>query len=219
MLSQAALLGIAGSSALVLRAGGVEVIREGSSDVLRIDVSFLACCGNGITTRPTFTEIAEDVVGKDGCGEIAAKECLLHSGIDVKFMGIVVEAVVVAGGIVQIEHGLRGLVDGEPVAEIYLPFGFVKFRSDTVCLSIEALLPITKCQCGTIEAKLGRGCQRGAVTLKLVEVTVSPNGNLRSLLIQTAKVQTHVLIVAVSCREGQPLVSDIQVEVLLDGRT
>ena len=41
MLSQAALLGIAGTGALVLRAGGVEVVREGNADVLRIGIGIL----------------------------------------------------------------------------------------------------------------------------------------------------------------------------------
>ena len=86
-------------------------------------------------------------------------------------------------------------------------------------MGIEVLLPVTEGQRGTVETELGRGCQRGVVTLKLVKVAVGPDGDLRSLLIQTAKVQTHVLVVAVACREVQPRVGDIKVEVLLDGRT
>ena len=119
-------------------------------------------------------------------------------------MGIVVKAVVVAGGIMQIEHSLCCLVDSKPVAEVYLPFRFVAFRGEAVCLGIEVLLPVTEGQRGTVETELGRGCQRGVVTLKLVKVAVGPDGDLRSLLIQTAKVQTHVLVVAVACREVQP---------------
>ena len=74
-------------------------------------------------------------------------------------MGIVTEAVVVAGGIMQIEHGLGGLVDGEPAAEVELPFGLIEFRVKPVCFSVEILLPVTEGQRGTIESKLWRGRQ------------------------------------------------------------
>ena len=110
-----------------------------------IDVGILCHCGNGIITRPSFTEIAEDVVGKEGYGEVAVEEGLLYSGVDVKLMGIVVKTVVVTGGIMQIEHRLRGLVNGEPVAEVYLPFRFVAFCGEAVCLGVEVLLPIAQC--------------------------------------------------------------------------
>ena len=190
--------------AFVLASGGVEVIREGCSDVLCIDVGILTRSGNGIIARPAFTEIAKDVVGKEGCGEVAVEESFLHTGVDVELVGIVVKAVVVAGGIVQIEHRLRGLVDGEPVAEVYLPFRVVAFRGEAVCLCVEVLLPVTEGQRGVVETELGRGCQRGVVTLELVEIAVGPDGDLRSLLIQTAKVQTHIFTVAIPCREAQP---------------
>ena len=87
---------------------------------------------------------AEDVVGKEGGGQVAVKERLLHTGIDVELMGIVTEAVVVAGGIMQIEHSLGGFVDGEPVAEVELPFGLIEFRVEAVCLGVEILQKITE---------------------------------------------------------------------------
>ena len=134
-------------------------------------------------------------------------------------MGVIVEAIFVTGGIVQIKHRLRSLADGEPVAEVYLKLRLVEFRGETICLGIEVLLPITECQRGAVETELGRGCQRGVETLELVKVAVGPDGDLRSFLIKTAKVQTHVLIVTIACREVQPRVGDVEVEVLLDGRT
>ena len=135
---------ITSTRTFVLTSGSVEVIREGCADVLRIDIGILAHRGDGIVARPAFTEISEDVVGKEGCGEIAVEESLLYSGVDVKLMGIVVKAVVVAGGIMQIEHSLCCLVDSKPVAEVYLPFRFVEFRGEAVCLGVEFLLKIAE---------------------------------------------------------------------------
>ncbi len=120
-----------------------------------IDVGILGRRGHRIVACPSVAEIAEDVVGKESSGQVAVKECLLHTGIDVELMGIVTEAVVVAGGIMQIEHGLGGLVDGEPVAEVELPFRLIEFRVKAVCHSVEILLPVTEGQRGIIESELG----------------------------------------------------------------
>ena len=124
-----------------------------------IDVGILGRRGHRIVARPAITEVTEDVVSKEGGGQVAVKERLLHTGVDVELMGIVTESVIVAGGIMQIEHGLGGLVDGEPVAEVYLPFGLIEFRVETVCLRVEILLKITEGQRGTIESELWRGRQ------------------------------------------------------------
>jgi len=102
-------------------------------------------------------------------------------------MGVVGEAVIVVGGIMQIEHGFGGLVDGEPVAQVYLPFRLIEFRVKAVCHGVEILLPVTEGQRGTIESEFGRGGQRGVVRLEFVEIVVGPDGYFCSFLIQTAE--------------------------------
>ena len=102
-------------------------------------------------------------------------------------MGIVIKAVVVAGGIVQIEHGLRGLADGEPVAEVYLELWLIKRYGSTIRLCIEILLIVTDCQRGAVEAKLGRNGECCIITLELVEVTAGPHRYFCPLLEQVTK--------------------------------
>ena len=129
----------------------------------------------------------EDVVGEDGCCEAFTEECLLNTPIDIELIGVVSEAVVVAGGIVQIEHGLRGLADGEPVAEVYLELWLIKRHGSTIRLCIEILLIVTECQRGAVEAKLGRSSECCIVTLELVEVAAGPHRYLCPLLEQVTK--------------------------------
>ena len=102
-------------------------------------------------------------------------------------MGVVGKSVVVARSVVQVEHGLRGLADGEPVAEVYLELWLIKRHGSTIRLCIELLLKVTEGQRWLIEAELGRSSQRCMVALEFIEVAARPNGNLRSLLIQTSE--------------------------------
>ena len=98
---------ITSTRTFVLTSGSVEVIREGCADVLRIDIGILGRRGHRIVARPTVAEIAEDIVGKEGGGQVAVKECLLHTGIDIELVGIVTEAVVVTCGVMKVKHSLR----------------------------------------------------------------------------------------------------------------
>lgn len=65
------------------------------------------------------------------------------------------ESVVVTRGVVQIEHRFRSLADGEPIAEVYFKLWLVESCSETVCLSVKVLLPVTESKCRAIETKLG----------------------------------------------------------------
>ena len=140
--SQSALLGIAGTRSLVLASGVVELERERQSDILRIGIGILAHCGYGIVSRPSISLGAENVVGKGCHSEQTIEEVLLHTGIHVENGLFAHKTVVIGSGIVQIEHGLGRLSDGNPVAEVYLPFGLVKFCGHPTCLGVKVLAQI-----------------------------------------------------------------------------
>ena len=157
MLLQAALLGIAGTGALVLRASGIEVVLQKHAYLLTMLVGIACQYLHGIVALPIVAKCAEDVVGKEGCRQLSFQERLLQTGVHVELMVLAAEAIVVARGVVQINHRLGRLADGKPIAEVHRPFWFLEVVADTERPCVEELLEVAEGERRAIEAPFGRG--------------------------------------------------------------
>ena len=82
---------------------------------------------------------------------------LLQTGVHVKLVMLATEAIVVARGIVQIDHRLGRFADGEPIAEVHRPFRLLKVVADTERPCVEELLEVAEGERRAIETPFGRG--------------------------------------------------------------
>ena len=109
-------------------------------------------------------------------------------------MAVACKTVVVAGDIAEIEHGLCGLVNDEPVAQAEGPFRLVETDCYAGVLRREMLLPVTQRQRRLIESEFRGGDKRRMPCLLTVEVPSCPYRHVTALLVWTAIREEDVFV-------------------------
>ena len=140
ILLQSALLVISCTRASILRAGGIEVIRQGDAHLLCVLIHILIGLADGIVRGDLRPRCAENVIGIKRARQAPLPEGSLQSGIHCKIAASIHESPMVAAGIIDLQKRFGGWTDHKPAHHVETEFRLVQFLGRAVPFGIEHLL-------------------------------------------------------------------------------